>query len=153
MGKNGRDGALLRFGREVSRVFWFENHKEGVCVEDLGVDVSMLLNWVLQGEGVMVWTGLTSLRMQVVCKYGNDILDLIKWGKISRPSEYYLVSKVFESWRYFYMAVLVRYIYINLKQGCFTIIFGVFRDKLWILFSRMITSLWFSSNIQILHCD
>lgn len=65
MGKNGRGGAFLRFGGEVSRVFWFENHKEGVCVEDLGVDVSMVLNWVLQEEGVMVWTGLTSLRMQV----------------------------------------------------------------------------------------
>jgi hypothetical protein len=43
--------------REVHTGFWWGNPKEVDCCREKGIDVRIILKWILKQPGGMVWTG------------------------------------------------------------------------------------------------
>jgi hypothetical protein len=57
-------GHVARIGREeVCTGFWWENVRERDYWEDPGVDGRVILRWIFKNWDVVVWTGLSWLRI------------------------------------------------------------------------------------------
>jgi hypothetical protein len=65
-------------------IFWEETLKGRDHVQDLGVDVRIILEWVLWKYGGKVWTGRIWFRMRTsggLCERGDEQSGSIKGGK------------------------------------------------------------------------
>jgi hypothetical protein len=60
--------------------FWPENVKERDHFEDLGVDVKIILEWILGKYG---WEGVVWIQWSVAgcCEHGNETSGSIKGGE------------------------------------------------------------------------
>jgi hypothetical protein len=48
---------------DMHTIFWLENLKGRGHLEDLGVDVKVILEWILRKYGGKLWTGCMWLRI------------------------------------------------------------------------------------------
>jgi len=55
---------MRREREEMHRGFWWRNLREGDHLEYLGIDVRMILKWILNKLGEKVWMGFIWLRIE-----------------------------------------------------------------------------------------
>ena len=69
-------GTRSRYGGEVHTKFLWGNLREGVHLEDVGVDGRVISNWLFKKMDVGEWTGLIWLRAGAVGAVVNAVMNL-----------------------------------------------------------------------------